>query len=71
MTTKTAAEMTAIIVASTIDEATKSNLIAGSGYAWNEALRPFGLTTDDQAASEVIGSVQAILCRQRGVELTF
>jgi hypothetical protein len=71
-TTKTVAEMTAIITSSVWDDGDRSDLIGGSEIAWNRVLAPFGLSLDDEGcargvASEVIDSVLTALCHQRGV----
>lgn len=63
-------EAVAIIVSAyNLDEAGKSNLIAGSGYAWDAALKMVNMTRDDNEASLVIDRVIVILCRTRGVTI--
>lgn len=63
-------EAVAIIVSAyNLDEAGKSNLIAGSGYAWDAALKMVNMTRDDNEASLVVDRVIVILCRTRGVTL--
>ena len=69
--TATTERMVAMIVAETnVDQVAKTNLIAGSAYAWNRALARFGYTTDSPEASPVIDDVIRILCAARDVEIT-
>ena len=61
--------MVAMIVADANTEIEKSNLIAGSTYAWNAALKTFGLTAASREASPVIDEVIRILCANREVHI--